>query len=54
MRLQHRADASALRETVHGNGSDSQESLDRHGREGANGLHGIRVKQSYDVPERAA
>ncbi|KAL1597051.1 hypothetical protein SLS60_008633 [Paraconiothyrium brasiliense] len=54
MGLQHRADASALRETMHGDGSDSQESLDRHGREGPHSPGGIRVKQSFNVSEGAA
>jgi len=44
--LQHRADASALRETVNDDASEVDvESIERDGR-------GIRVKQSFQVSER--
>lgn len=54
MGVQHRADASALREDLRGEDNVSQESLDGHARDGASSPGRIRVKQSFDVSERAA
>ncbi|KAF2448831.1 hypothetical protein P171DRAFT_518282 [Karstenula rhodostoma CBS 690.94] len=49
--LQHRANASALGDTMHGDIAGSQESLD--GRRGLNS-GGIKVKQSFEVSDRSA
>ncbi|KAF1940413.1 hypothetical protein EJ02DRAFT_456042 [Clathrospora elynae] len=51
--LQHRADASALRETINGDASEGdEESLDRHEVDGETNGGGIKVKQSFHVSER--
>ncbi|KAF1848583.1 uncharacterized protein K460DRAFT_353547 [Cucurbitaria berberidis CBS 394.84] len=51
--LQHRADASALRDTMPGDASEEdQDSLNWHERSGHIKGHGITVKQSFNVSER--
>jgi hypothetical protein len=53
MGLQHRADVSALRETMAGNASEGdEESIDRHEGGGRTNGRGIKVKQSFHVSER--